>query len=206
MATKLIGECVTKVQWITAESPALAPFAARVSAAVSNRCARKPGWAKRPGHGEGYGENTVGKYFSELMSYYMIGVLDKSRRMNAPIMLENLRSQYPRRYDLPSEQFVIRFISTQNARVKELQRRGEPLQNLSKELPAKKGRMAEKYVTALTEVLKSTGLSLRLADGKARLIEHMGLDKEELPGDFPEDLQLKRKVSSLKSKLRKETH
>ncbi len=88
MATKLIGECVTKVQWNTAESPALAPFAARVSAAVNNTCARKPVWAKRPGHGEGYGENTVGKYFSELMSYYMIGVLDKSRRMNAPIMLE----------------------------------------------------------------------------------------------------------------------
>lgn len=211
LAYELKGTGDFRVHSSTEGSPILEIYGARADESVTQRCSRVPAWAVRPAYGEGLGGSTVGKYSKDLMNLYVIGANDKGKRMNASVMLEVLRVKLPKRYDLPSEQFFIQFISTQNKRLKEIQEGGGGVEALYSENGNSRKWMARKYVDALVILIKRTEMALEPRNAYKELINYVKKNDDSLPLDFPQTLppdfpkeaSVKSKVSSLKSKLKK---
>jgi len=64
------------------------------------------GWARRPPRGQYYGVSYVPRFEKELHSIFMEGVEDSSKKCNAAEMIEELKSRFPDRLDMPFEYHV----------------------------------------------------------------------------------------------------
>lgn len=61
------------------------------------------GWAKRAAYGKIYGAKYISRYRDEIDQMFLKGCEDQRNKMGPRRMLEALRSNYPNRFDLPSE-------------------------------------------------------------------------------------------------------
>ena len=191
------------MHYSTGESPILKQYAGRISHSVRSYCNLAPGWASRPAYGASFGRNTVEKYKAELMEMYMNGAHDKTKRMSAFQMIERLRASYPNRYDIPSEQFVIRFITTQNTRLKTILKRGGAVGDLCTEVYSQRKRIPQNVVQALEQLIRESNGTLQPRFAYDKLIELLQLDKLNLPDWLPSEKTIKSKVSNLKAAMKK---
>lgn len=61
------------------------------------------GWARRPAKGKMYGAKYIREFESDIRELYERGAENKSEKLGAGRMLEELTKKYPHRYALPSE-------------------------------------------------------------------------------------------------------
>jgi len=76
------------------------------------RFSQPKGWVERPAYGNTLGINTVSKYAADIEEMFEALQLEKDRKMSPSIMRDMLMKKHPHRYDIPSDYFIIGYLST----------------------------------------------------------------------------------------------
>lgn len=126
------------------------------------------------------------------------GSLDKSKRMSADQIQERLEVLYPLRYDIPSSRHIEQSI---NSIMQSLKRKEKGVS--SGIVRAERYFIPTKYAEILEQLLLADS-SLMPAAAKKKLLDVMNIAVSPKPGDWPPEEKIRQKVSSLKSKLKKQ--
>ena len=165
----------------------------------------KPGWARRPAHGESYGDSYITHYKDDLYKYYTAGELDSNKKMSAGKMREMLMRDYPSRFSIPGETEIKSWIGAQQTK-KKYQKKGTR-DGGGRGRPSKDYKKSdwEKVIENVVE-LEPSGKPEDLY--KSFLTMHN--DETTLPTDVPRDdtgnidkKKIKQKINQHKSKLKK---
>ena len=164
----------------------------------------KPGWARRPAHGESYGDSYIKHYKDDLNKYYAAGELDSNKKMSAGKMREMLMRDYPSRFSIPGETEIKSWIGAQQTKKKYKKKgtggcgRGRPSSEYSKS-------EWEKVVETVVEVEPSAK-----PEDLYKSFLAMHNDESLFPTDVPRDdsnnidkKKIKQKINQYKSKLKK---
>ena len=164
----------------------------------------KPGWARRPAHGESYGDSYIQHYKDDLFKYYAAGELDSNKKMSAGKMREMLMRDYPSRFSISGETEIKSWIGAQQTKKKYKKKgkggsgRGRPSSNYSKGV-------WEKVVETIVELEPSAK-----PEDLYKSFLAMHKDENMFPTDVPRDdsnnidkKKIKKKINQYKSKLKK---
>ena len=69
---------------------------------VPKEFVRTVGWARRPQRGKMYGKKYLKKYKNDILTWFLAGAVDSTKKMGPGVMLEQLKRKYPGVYRLPS--------------------------------------------------------------------------------------------------------
>ncbi|KAE8993256.1 hypothetical protein PR002_g20295 [Phytophthora rubi] len=109
------------------------------------------GWAQRPAHGTMYGAKYISRFMKEVTEMFKRGAENKSDKIGPARMVETLRLNYPKRYDIPGESEVRTAISTLYAGQR---KRPAATSDGSLQPPLKKQfRMEQRYADFLKELV-----------------------------------------------------
>ena len=201
MALLMIGTHNAPIYTTKGKHPAV--LLNNISDTTKISAAQRIGWANRPGYGNTLGKNTIERFVVDLKGWFEEGRLDKEKKMSASRMRERLQNKYPGRYDIPSEQSIIAFISREFRKVKESVRL--PMEGVHSNSRTKRYVIPTTYYDTLKAILLSN-TSLMPREGRVALIEALSITEGHLPPDFPEEGSIKSKVSSLKAAAKKGGH
>ena len=165
----------------------------------------KPGWARRPAHGESYGDSYIKYYKDDLYKYYTAGELDSNKKMSAGKMREMLMRDYPSRFSIPGETEIKSWIGAQQTKKKYKKKgtrdgggRGRPSSDYQKS-------DWEKVIETVVESEPSAK-----PEDLYKSFLNMHNDETTLPTDVPRDdtnnidkKKIKQKINQHKSKLKK---
>ena len=165
----------------------------------------KPGWARRPAHGESYGDSYIKHYKDDLYKYYTAGELDSNKKMSAGKMREMLMRDYPSRFSIPGETEIKSWIGAQQTK-KKYKKKGT-------RDGGGRGRPSSDYQKSDWEKVIETVVELEPSAKPEDLYKSflaMHNDENMFPTDVPRDdtnnidkKKIKQKINQYKSKLKK---
>ena len=165
----------------------------------------KPGWARRPAHGESYGDSYIKHYKDDLYKYYTAGELDSNKKMSAGKMREMLMRDYPSRFSIPEKTEIKSWIGAQQTK-KKYKKKGT-------RDGGGRGRPSSDYQKSDWEKVIETVVELEPSAKPEDLYKSflaMHNDENMFPTDVPRDdtnnidkKKIKQKINQYKSKLKK---
>ena len=164
----------------------------------------KPGWARRPAHGESYGDSYIKYYKHDLNKYYAAGELDSNKKMSAGKMREMLMRDYPSRFSIPGETEIKSWIGAQQTK-KKYKKKGTGVTG--------RGRPSSDYIKGDWEKIVESVVDMEPSAKPEDLYKSfLTLHKDDsmFPKDVPRDdsnnidkKKIKQKINQYKSKLKK---
>ena len=164
----------------------------------------KPGWARRPAHGESYGDSYIKHYKDDLYKYYAAGELDSNNKMSAGKMREMLMRDYPSRFSIPGETEIKSWIGAQQTKKR---------YNRKRTGSSGRGRPSSDHSKGDWETVVETVVEFDPSGKPEDLFKtFMAIHKDEsmLPADVPRDdsnnidkKKIKQKINQYKTKFKK---
>lgn len=156
------------------------------------------GWARRTALRETAGSRYVEKYKADVQNLFDIGSKDSAKKLSPSGMREALLKMYPGRFDIPSESYIQKAISA----VFQKQKSGN---DVDEDIEGERIKMRQIYKDAIYATVQESGWTLKPAVGLEMIREQFRLPNMSFSADFPTRKQIKSRISSLKSKHKKDT-
>lgn len=154
-----------------------------------------PLWAARPGIGDSLGMNFIDEYKPQITE--MVEQGNKGRKLSTGQMQEQLQLLNPDRYNIPSTHHIDQYVKSVFASLKTVAT-ASPAPKLQERY-----RMPVIYSQNL-ELIVQNNMNIKVSEAETALLVALNITDSQKGPDFPNSERIKNKISSLKTKIRKQ--
>lgn len=160
-------------------------------------------WAVRPGKGSKLGKNYVQPYKEHIKKWVEDGEKDKSKRLCAVRVQEQLRVMFPTRYDIPATHHIHNYMNVVISAIRAEEQANKSDAQISSKKPPRKTRycMPPQYAEEMEEIVRKNKRIQHIQREK-ELLAVLNISADSKPDDVTDLERVRTKMYSLKHKIR----